>query len=149
MKEVVSWGAYKFNGDAETVKHEIEGLGEEVRPRDILDYARSHPDSELHKCFTWDDGKAAEKYRLWEARQVVCHLKITYVGDDSEKVYVPVRVFLRNETTGGYKKTEVMVRDMDEHQKLLSLAKAELYAFSRKYRVLAELERVFEAIDSL
>lgn len=44
---------------------------ESATPQQILEKARDES-TELHKCFTWDDSIAAEKYRIQEARQIVC-----------------------------------------------------------------------------
>ena len=38
--------------------------------RDVLDAARD-PSSPLHGCFEWDDGRAAEAYRLEQARELI------------------------------------------------------------------------------
>ena len=67
---------WKFNNlykaDAEKVSKEIESISN-ATPSSILEYARNE-NSELHKCFEWDDTVAAEKYRLQQARNIVCNL---------------------------------------------------------------------------
>jgi hypothetical protein len=42
----------------------------ELTPEGVLDDARN-PNSPLHECFTWDDGVAAEAFRLIQAKAVV------------------------------------------------------------------------------
>ena len=49
------------NVSAQKVGDEIDSLGEKVKPKQLVDYAREHPDSELHKTMEWDNTKAAEK----------------------------------------------------------------------------------------
>ena len=61
-----------YKADAEKVSKEIESI-QNATPKNILEFARSE-NTELHKCFEWDDTKAAEKYRLQQARQIVCNL---------------------------------------------------------------------------
>ena len=62
----VVWGFVKFKADAEKCYREIEALGE-CKPEEIVEYAK-HTDTELHKCFEWDDTKAAERWRPVLAR---------------------------------------------------------------------------------
>lgn len=135
-----------FKADAQKVADEIIAIGEEATPAQILEKARDEA-TELHKCFTWDDTVAAERWRLQEARTIVRLLVIERKEDDPE----PVRQFFKigAEHDAGYKQTVLIVRDQDEYKALLRQAKAELETFRHKYRALAELEGVFEAIDKL
>jgi len=59
---------------------------------------KSHP---LHDCFEWDDIKAGDAFRLWQARKLVATYLIEYVGGetlrttcsvfkDDVRQYVPV-----------------------------------------------------------
>jgi hypothetical protein len=43
----------------------------------VLDDARQ-PDSPLHVAFLWDDGEAAEQYRLLQARTLIRSVKIPF-----------------------------------------------------------------------
>ena len=143
----IEWGTYKFKGKADVVAKEIEHLGTEVKPEQIVAYAEQNPDSELHKCFTWDDTKAAIKYRLHEARLIVCNLKLVIA--DAKTEAKSFRLMFKNESTGGYKQTTFILKQADEYEKLLDMAKSELYAFQKKYESLVELESIFELIDEL
>jgi len=58
-------GIYK--ADAQKIADEIGD--NKISPQELLEKARNE-DSELHKCFEWDDSVAAEKYRLIQARQM-------------------------------------------------------------------------------
>lgn len=59
-------GIYK--ADAQKVADEI---GEKsITPQEVLEKARDE-NSELHKCFEWDNDIAAEKYRLEQARKII------------------------------------------------------------------------------
>ena len=137
-----------FKADAEMVANEIAAIGDNVTPQQIVDRAKDE-DSELHKCFTWDDTMAAQKWRLEEARKVVQLLVI----DRSQEIETepPVRVFFKigNTHDEGYKQTVNILRNNDEYAALLKQALAELEAFQRKYRTLSELEPVFDAISEV
>lgn len=145
---VATWrsGPCLFNADAQKVADEISSIGLSVRPEEIVEKARDE-NTELHKCFEWDDTKAAEKYRIYQARQIVCHLIVKEVNDDPQKH--EVRFFYKTDSTEGYKPITYIMRDEDEYQKLLSRAVSELKSFQKKYSALKELEGVWEAINSL
>ena len=62
--------------DPYRVYDELAVLGDNVKPAEIVEAAKDE-ESELHKCFEWDDTKAAHKYRLTQARTLVLNLVIT------------------------------------------------------------------------
>lgn len=145
MKEKYAWkfdNLYKAN--ATKVKLELDTLGEKFTPADVVEYARSE-DSELHKCFEWDDTIAAEKYRLTQAAQVI--RAIVYVDQEKEE-RTPIRVVIstgNNDNT--YTPSRLIFRDKTEYQRLLERALAELRAFKEKYKNLKELDYILELID--
>lgn len=135
----------RISADAQKVADEILAIGKSATTAQILDKARDEK-TELHKCFDWDDAEAAEKWRLQQARHIVCNLVI------KEKTDVPkpeVRVFFKTDDESGYKPTVLIMQDKDEYQKLLARALAELNSFRAKYKSLTELDGVFDAIDQL
>lgn len=133
-----------FNkADANKVAQEIRSIGENATTQQIVDKARDES-TELHKCFEWDDAIAGEKYRLVQARHVVCQLVIK---EDTVPTNRPeVRFFYKPEKSDGYKPTQVIVKKEDEYQKLLVQAWSELQAFKVKYSMLSELQEIFELI---
>ena len=139
----VVWSMKLFKADAEKVHSELETIGTKS-PQNIVDYAEEHPDSELYKCFTWDDSKAANEWRKQEARQVV---RLLVFADDETKQPTQIRVLQK--ATDAYEPVKTIVRNNDEYAKLLARAKAELKAFRERYKQINELEKVLEAIDEL
>ena len=137
------FGLYK-NIDANKVATEIQKIGENATPQEIVDRARDK-DSELHKCFEWDDSIAAEKYRLVQARYVVHHLVIQ--EDKVPEDRPEIRYFFKTKPDEGYTPTQTIVRVEDEYKTLLAQAYAELQAFKKKYSMLEELREIFELID--
>ena len=136
----VGKGLYK--ADAQKVAEEIMSIGSEATPSQIVEKARDE-DSELHKCFTWDDQKAAEQWRLQQARSVVGCLIVHREEKYEDKP--EVRVFHKNDS-GGYKPATYVFTHADEHEKLLQAAYAELAAFKRKYSSLQELDWILEQL---
>lgn len=132
-----------FKADAQRVADEI---GENsITPEQVLEKARNDKNSELHKCFEWNDGIAAEKYRLIQARKIIINL--AYVP--KEKTDEPVRCFQITREKSVYMPTKQFLVNNDEYQDLLKRAKVELESFKRRYATLSELETVFEAIESI
>lgn len=145
---VATWrsGPCVFKADAQKVADEISSIGLSVKPEEIVDKARDE-NTELHKCFEWDDTKAAERYRVYQARQIVCHLIVKEVNDEPQKQ--EVRFFYKTDSQEGYKPTSYIMRNKDEYHKLLDRALTELKAFQRKYSTLKELDGLFDAINAL
>jgi len=133
-----------YKADAQLVANEISNIGKDPTPEDIVDAARDES-TELHKCFTWDDTEAAERWRKQEARDIVCKLVITEENKPNDKP--EIRVFYKVEDGEGYKPTEFVVKHDDEYAKLLERAYAELRAFKIKYSCLKELREIFDLID--
>lgn len=155
MEATVKWGSYNFKGNAQGVYLEISSIGKEVKPKQIVEYARNNEDSELHKCFTWDDTKAAEKWRIQEAKLITANLVVNYKkeGSQNEKTEI-VRAFFRTDSSinAGYKRTIEIIKDEDEYAGLLMVAKKELNQFKDKYSILsnrAELKQIFALIEEL
>ena len=135
-----------FKADAQKVCNELREIGEEFTPEEIVEAAEDES-KELHKCFEWDDKKAAYGYRLNQARiltsQIVFKREVT---EDNMKP-VPVRVFNKTDSSGGYKIPERTFKVQSEYEALLQRALAELHAFKVKYAALQELSYILDLID--
>lgn len=70
----------RFSADADKVAGELLSLPERT-PHAALQYAENE-DTELHKCATWDDAKAAHMYRLEEMRLVIRSIIIDDTAPD-------------------------------------------------------------------
>lgn len=144
MVDLVKWSVDGiFKADANKCYSEILEL-ENITPEKVLERARDEK-SELHKCFEWNDSKAAEKYRTIQAGNVIRMLYI--VPRDAESA--PVRVLSKTSAIAEYQPTRAFLTNQNEYEDLLKRALAELESFRRKYETLSELETVFEQIDSI
>ena len=141
--ERVAWKVNIYgNADAQKVYEEIGD--QNISPEELVEKAKN-PKSELHKCFEWDDKKAAEKYRIQQARTLMCNL--VFVTDDEKD---DVRVFYNlTFEKPEYHPTKLILQKPDEYQALLNKAKGELHAFKKKYAMLKELKKLFEDIEEL
>jgi hypothetical protein len=135
-----------------------------IDPIKVVDYARN-PDTSLHKKFQWDDTIAAEKYRIYQARQII-RLELVIVHQDTRgKVHILsdvteekgkiVRAFVSLEDdrqaddVRGYRSVMDVLSHEDLRVKLLEQAKNDMNIFLRKYSVLTELAKVFEAMNEI
>lgn len=138
-----------YKASAEKCNNELKTL-EEITPENTLNYARDNESSELHKCFTWEDDVAAEKWRLKEARQLI---QFIVKVDDTPKFKSNSpstdRVYQVTSKPNVYKPIEYFIEHKDEHQKLLERALGELRSFETRYNNLSELKDVFEAIHTV
>lgn len=145
MSEIIKWKIEgKFRADATKCKNEIESIGSDVKPQQIVDYAKN-PDTELHKCFTWDNDLAAEKWRLQEARQVVCSLVIVESNSDYEND-TQIRVFHKIDSEDGYKPLQFILQNKDEYKKLLERCEYDLRNLKKKYQNLSEYQEIWDLI---
>jgi hypothetical protein len=136
----------RFSADAEKVAEELLGLPERTAEA-ALEFAEDEA-TELHKCATWDDSKAAHLYRLDEMRRVIRSVVTIDESPDREPLeyrafeYVivtpedqkPVRMF---------SETRSVLADPDTRKQVLAEIRdaiSELSAKAKTYRYLAEQE---------
>jgi hypothetical protein len=134
MADLVKWSVNGiFNADANKCYSEILEL-EKITPAEVLERARDEK-SELHKCFEWDNNVAAEKYRTFQAGQVIRMLYIVPKDEEtpqvrvlsrtSHTVYQPTRSFLTNEKWK-YKNVNHILLGVNYDKDLISGDDAEL-----------------------
>lgn len=133
-----------FRGNAQKCADELATL-EKVTAKNVVEYATQHPDSELYKCFEWDDQKAAAKWREHQARNILLNLVIAK-NDSGKEEKTPIRLYYNNDKSHEYKPIEIIVTQKDEHDALLAKAWEELRAFKRKYECLKELSEILALI---
>ena len=141
----VVWGFVKFKADAEKCYREIEALGE-CKPEEIVEYAK-HTDTELHKCFEWDDTKAAERWRVQQAR-IICN-SLTVVVETITHDPIAVKVIEHDKDEKVYRPIVATVRNEDQYAQLLRSAKEELAAFKRRYQNIKELSAIIGQIEEV
>lgn len=146
MTETVRWMARGFKGNARQVYEEIQTLGDSYTPYDIVELAKD-PQTELHKCFEWDDTTAAKKWRIHTAKQICCSLKVVVTQENKEPV--AYRLIQADKEEKVYKPVVFTVRHEDDYARLLRQAKEELAAFKKRYKSIVELESVIDEIDRI
>jgi len=131
-----------------TVIQELESIRKRhdgfLRPADVVAFARN-PKTSLHERFEWDDGKAAEKYRLEQARHLI-RFTVRVISDDAPPI--PFYVSLKDDRDNGdsYRALADVMDDPSLRTKLLGQALREAEAWRVRYERLAELRPIAQAI---
>lgn len=126
---------------------EIQKAAGGITPRAVVDDARSD-NSPLHKCFEWNDEKAADAHRLQQARQLIGALVVAKIED--APMLRETRAFV-NVTTDEqkYVPIEVAMTVPDLRAEVIGRAKAEIQRWRDRYASYAEFGKVTQAIDDL
>ena len=141
---VTSWKVKGlFKADAQKVSEDIAEIGETVEPSEIVNKARNE-NTELHKCFEWNNDIAAEKYRIQQARNILCNLVFEHKDEPTKQE--PIRLMYKTTENEGYKSINLIMQKPDEYKALLNRAYSELQAFKNKYKMLKELKEIFDLI---
>lgn len=110
----------------------------------VLDEARdpSHP---LHERFVWDDGAAAERYRVGQARNLIRSVKIAFQRPNGEKASVRQFVSIDRADSGpvsGYLPTEEVLTNPLQARILLRQMEREAEALRLRWSHMAEYREV-------
>lgn len=130
--------------DAQTAGNELQRIYERdgvIEPETVVDESQT-PSAPLHSCFEWDDEKAAHKYRITQAQNII---RAIVVVDEAKQPETRAFVNVQRE----YHPVSVVVRNPEKREILLQNALNELRWFERKYNTLQELSNVFAAIEEV
>lgn len=164
-----SWkSGYKPKVSADIVGNALDRMRREsddgtVNAEMLLEYSRP-TDSETHDLFEWNDGIAAEKWRMYQSGRIINQLEVTMVRISKDPVEMPMptiegfdkpivsQAFINIAQRGPANRgsyTDAMTAFQNEsyRNRVLSNAKSELEAFKRKYERFEELADVFAAIN--
>lgn len=140
------------------IKAEITALLDEhdgqITAEQLVEYARTHPESALHRSFTWDDAEAAAKWRLEQAQQILRKFEVRVEVEGEKSVMIRGVVSLPSDRGPEhlYRSTTRVLSDEDQTAEMIEQAKRELAAFRHKYAMLRRLgtmSRVFESIGEV
>lgn len=136
--------------DPNTVGNHLEMLREqchgEITPKDIVDDARND-NSPLHPFFEWSDSKAAEQYRLQQARGLIRSVVAIYVSDKNPAVRTRAYVHIPEGETSHYRETGHAMALPQTRDVVLRKAWSELQAWRKRYRDLKEFSQLFAIVD--
>jgi hypothetical protein len=131
--------------ELEAIRQQTGGI---LKAEDVVNTASSLT-SPLHDYFEWDDTRAADEFRLQQARMLIRSV-VVIIPKHSEPVaaYVSLRED-RIQDGGGYRTVIDVMSDDKLRERLLLEALADLEHWQRKYDALIELQPVFDSITKM
>ena len=146
--KIFSWGSARYGADAQLVGEELEQIerNSTITPEHVVEYAERHKDSELYKCFEWDDKEASKKWRLNQARLIITSITLEIKEEPKkvQRVYVNVKDKDTEERT--FKSINEVLKNDEEYQQLIDKAKKELEGCRDRYADLLEKEDLKDII---
>ena len=121
-----------------------------LRPAAVVEAAKDE-ESPLHGAFEWDDGEAAQKYRLLQAQTLIRSFKVE-IERNGQTHTVPVFIGISTDRTGEksdnpYRLLEQVTKKPDLMKIAVQDALDQLEALRNKYAHLQELADVWAAVD--
>lgn len=110
--------------------------GGELTPHAVVASAQN-PRSLLHRHFEWDDAKAAEAYRVDQARTLIASIRV----EDEEAEDGDTRAFISISSKAGtsYRSAHDVRNSADLQAIVLKQAERELESFEKRYRELQDI----------
>lgn len=107
----------------------------------VVGWARRNRKSALHRQFEWNNTKAANEYRIWQARRLI---QLTIVSDDGGPQLVSLS--LDRISGGGYRDVGDVVSNRKLSEIMLHDALAELQRVQARFARVKELTSVWKAV---
>jgi hypothetical protein len=118
----------------------------ELRPDDVVKAAkpRNHP---LHDRFEWDDSKAAENYRIEQARRLIQSVEVVFVTPSGEetKIRAYASKYEAGKTPPGYHKIDKDFESEVDRAYLLRTMEREWRAMESRWSHLKEFWALVDA----
>jgi hypothetical protein len=120
-----------------------------LHPEAIVAYAMNE-DTALHTRFEWDDGKAAQEYRIWQARQLIrIVVRVVPHTNIETAVFVSLKKDRYGDTHGGFRTVVEVLSDEDLRKELLQDALEAFNYWKEQYYLVQELIPIFEAAEDV
>lgn len=135
---------------AELKRIAARNAGGILDPAEVVAAARPKS-SPLHSRFEWDNTKAGEQYRLWQARTLIRVCVQVMPTPTNEKHVERVWVSLKEDRKddGGYRPLVAVLSDAQLCEQLIADALSDLEVWEEKYKNLKALSEVFRAIKKV
>lgn len=112
-----------------------------VRPRDIVEYAKPE-DSPLHDHFNWDDHAAGDRYRIWQASQLLSHISIQVDEVKSGKMYRSLPISESNFTNRRYYDIDTIIKTPKLREQVKRQIVRDVHAMIIRYSSEKEIYRL-------
>lgn len=120
----------------------------ELTPNDVVADARN-PNSPLHSFFEWDDGQAAEQYRLQQARGLIRAVVAVYVREDAPAVRTKAFVHINEPGAQHYRSADHALSQTHTRDMVLRRALDELKQWRKRYKDLEEFAQLIRVVDEV
>lgn len=145
MRKKYSWKSAGFNANAQKVGEELENIIE-ITNKNVLDYAKNNINSELYKCFEWDDAIAGEKYRLSQASRLISSISFVIEEKPMKKQKVYYSIKTEEKDLCKFKNIKDILENDEEYYALCNKAKQELENCKDKYNDLIKKQDMKDII---
>lgn len=141
----------RIKGDPQAVGTRLVELREkgQLSASSVVEEARPNQ-SLLHSYFEWNNSKAAEQYRLTQARQLIAAVVVVEAGDEED--LLPVRAFVKLAGEESYEKIDVVLSSPDMRKRALKEVQRSIASLKEKLRgfnEFAELVLGLEEVEGL
>ncbi len=139
----------KVTGTFKNKWEELAALSETGMPKPdkVVEFAADE-NTHLHRCFEWNDGKAAEKYRLDQARkQISMYVMVVQSPTGPVKIRAFQSLPSDRQAGNGYRKTTDILQDQELVAELVRSAMNDLAVVKQRYEAVAALAPVWEVAD--
>lgn len=127
----------------------IESRDGTLHPENVVEYAKKHKRSVLHKQFEWDDNAAAAAYRLEQARSIIrVYVKVIERPDDGKQVVVANYISMSDHRGQGYENVVTVLED-DGRREVLLMDTIRRLTSIKEVRLFSELDGVSQAIEKV
>ena len=137
---------------AERVGIELEQLGDDVSPKELVDWAKRNKKSESYKHFDWNDASAAASFRLVQARKLIRSIEITRTDSGESETYRAFHSVIVTKSDDAvqlrYVSMDKIAQSANLEDQLVGRAHDELQSWKRRYESYEKhFKSVFAAID--
>src|ERR1043165_552005 len=108
-----------------------------LHAENVVTWARRHPRSALHRQFEWNNSRAANEFRLWQARRII---QINVIAEDGAPQLVSLS--FDRAKGGGYRDVRDVASSRELSEIMLQDALDELQRLQARYQRVRALPRV-------
>jgi len=116
----------------------------ELTPERLVEIARDE-NCPLHDYFIWDNREAAYQYRLWQARYLLCAIKID--SQPPVRMLLPVKIKTNGNERQVFKHIKDINNDPELRRQIIQHALSEVIGWKERYKTYQELNAIFGAIE--
>lgn len=141
------WNCTVFSANADKVGKELEKIekDEKLTSSNVVQYAQTNKKSELYKCFEWNNEVAGEKFRLFQANQILQSISIIINESENEvtKAFVNIKTVEEEKV---FKNIVDVLSNDDEYNQLKQKAERDFVSYKKKYEQTLKLKDLKEII---